>query len=220
MAFAKGRSECKAERDLVVQGFIEQLHILEDVQNEQESDCKSRLKGIITDPSIDYDEGNSLRVHLDDYLQELVDLNIRIRRSIFIGLYSFWEVSLMNIAYTFYPYVNEYIKNRSSKKPYRLCIYDYLRMVYKDVIPAEATMINHSIRELRNYMVHGSLDDERKNRINDLISSHPEFHIVNCGGTDYFINSYKGLEAFVKLFADELDNAENAILSNNNELIL
>ena len=61
MAIAKGRTDCKTERDLVLQGYREQLQILEDSQIEQENVFKAHLYDIITDYSISEDEKSSLK---------------------------------------------------------------------------------------------------------------------------------------------------------------
>ena len=97
MTIAKGISNNQAERNVVMQGFYEQLEIAQQSQYEQEASLKVKLYDIIEDNKLSEEEKQSLKKPLTNELEEIENKHIRIRRSILIGLYSFWEVSLNNI---------------------------------------------------------------------------------------------------------------------------
>lgn len=213
MTIARGRTNCKADRDLVFNGFTEQLQILEKYQIEHEDAFKARLYDIIEDLSVSEEEKIYLKQPWLNELQELEERHIRIRRSVFIGLYSFWEISLMDIANTHTPSIAEAASN--SKKSKRSGASDYLKVIYEDGIPPSVTLIDNYIREFRNYMVHGALTKDRESAINTLMETHKEF-CINRVCRDYFISNYKGIIEFLTLFAAELDKAENKMLITKN----
>lgn len=213
MAIAKGRTNCKAERDLILQGLREQLQILVKSQIQQENLFKARLNEIITDNSLTSEEEYALRCPWTNQLQELEECHIRIRRSIFIGLYSFWEVSLMDIVNTHVPALIV----RKSNKSKNLGVSDYLKLIYGDTLPSSAYLIDNNVREFRNYMVHGTLTEKRKLLINELVSAHTEFCVKDVGQT-YIISNYKGLFEMLTLLSKELDLVENKIIENKNNI--
>ena len=170
---------------------------------------KAHLYDIITDYSISEVEKPSLKHPWSNELHKLEERHIRIRRSVFIGSYSFWEVSLMNIVNTHIPAMVE--NARKSKKPKIFGASDYLKTIYGGKLPSSVNLIDNNIREFRNYLVHGTLTEERKLLISTLANSYPEFCIRGISNT-YFIDSYKGVSEMLMLFSKELENAENEIL--------
>lgn len=213
MAISNGRTNCQVERDFVLQGFSEQLQILKDSQVEQENVFKAHLYDIMTDYSISDDEKTSLKHPWFNELQELEERHIRIRRSVFIGLYSFWEVSLMNIAKTYRTSIIHSPKAQTNKFM-NFGAGDYLGQIYGDILPPSIVIIDGNIREFRNYMVHGSLTEKRRQLIDELQTKNPEFCIEKVCG-NYFFRSYNGLRALLNLVSRELDNAENKVLKQN-----
>lgn len=209
MTIAKGRTNCQSERDLVLQGFSEQLQILEGAQIEQESVFKAQLYDIITDYTISEDEKSSLKRPWSNELQELEERHIRIRRSVFISLYSFWEVSLMDLAHTHIPKMVDIA--RKSKRSKKFGASDYLKLIYGCKLPPSVNIIDNNIREFRNYLVHGTLTKDRESLIDALSNSHPEFCIKGIAG-NYFIDNYRGVSEMLTLFSKELDIAESKIL--------
>lgn len=204
MTVAKGMSNCKAERDFVLQGFREQLEVVEQAQEQQEYCFKSHLYDILIDSSITEEEKRTLMAPWYDQLQELEERNIRIRRSIFIGLYSFLEISLKEIA--------EKVKG-SNKFNEKLGGLKCFKAIYGENIPQSAGEINDYVRELRNYIVHGSLYENRKNAIENLMKVHSEF-CIQSSCNHYYFRSYKGLYSIMNMFERELDRAENEIHNN------
>lgn len=213
MTIAKGRTICKAERDLVLQGFNEQLQILSSSYIEQSNLFKARLYDIISDRSISDEEKHTQMRPWSERLQVLEERHIRIRCSEFIGLYSFWEVSLMEMTNILIPSLIE--KARESQKSKNFGASDYLELIYGENLTSNINLINNNIRELRNYMVHGSLTEKREVLIKALVSTHKEFCV---GGTcqSYCIHDYKGLLELLTLLSCELDAAEHKILEIKN----
>lgn len=215
MTIAKGRTNCKAERDLVFQGFTEQIQILEASQVEQENLLKARLYDVITDTSLSEEEKETQQLPWHTEFQELEEKHTRIRRSLFIGLYSFWEVSLLDIVNT---HITDYLEKLQSlskeswHKPY-LGAKDYAKLIYEEKIPENTHLINQNICEFRNYMVHGSSIEKRESYIKELSEKYPEFYI-EAKLKSYFISDYNGLKSILSLFSRELDNAENKILKS------
>lgn len=82
--FTKGRSNIKAERDILFQGFRDQLKTMENALKLQETEIKAQLYDIISDLTIHDEEKNTLKKGLYETLENIEEQHIRIRRSIFI----------------------------------------------------------------------------------------------------------------------------------------
>lgn len=78
-------------------------------------------------------------------------------------------------------------------------------------LPSTVNLIDKNIREFRNYLVHGTLEEKRESLIKALANSHPEFHIRGIC-KNYFIDSYKGVYEMLTLFSKELDSAESQMI--------
>jgi len=214
MTVAKGRSNCKAERDIVSQGFYEQLQILEASNIEQSKCFKARLYDIITDYSISEEERSTQKNPWELLLQESEESHIRIRRSMFIGLYSFWEVSLKDIVET---YTNNSAEKgeQGKKQSSRQGAKNYIKHIYGNDVPELIKLMNTHMYEFRNYLVHGSLDDDRESEIDKLRNLYPALCIKKGCGC-FYISDYKGLRNLLELISRELDNAENKALELKN----
>lgn len=220
MAIAKGLSNNQAERNVVMQGFYEQLEIAQQSQYEQEASIKAKLYDIIEDNELSEEEKQSLKKPLTNELDEIENKHIRIRRSILIGLYSFWEVSLNNILSSQssvfqHPNNEPSQKDRISKKSK---VWKYLKQIYGENIPDTSLLINGAIRECRNYMVHGQLSSSQEKVIKSLKVSNPEFCISITGG-NCVIMSYTGLRQLLEFITNELDNAEYTSITNQHNKI-
>lgn len=214
MSFAKGRTNCEAERDVIVQGFNDLLQVLKQAKNLKEIGIKSELYDIITNQSISEEEKYTQKKPFYDLLSESEDTNTRIRRTILIGLFSFWELSLKGICDYYHIDVEATKQNKSQKKKHsknktlrRISENDYLNAIFQAERPKEVSFISSTIKELRNYMTHGSADDDRKAVIDSLTSSHPEF-CVSKTQDGYFINSYDGLDHILNKIIEGLCCAE------------
>lgn len=223
MTVAKGRSNCMAERHLVIQGFNDLLEIIAEDQQRQEMTVKANLYDIMSDCKLEEREKESLRRPWDNELMDIEERNIRIRHSIFIGLYSFWEISLKEIAEPLMSKNDKSLdaelndkKSSGKKKSGSGSMADkYLSYIYNDNRPEMVQLIDGPIRKLRNYMVHGAKGDKRDKeaeatQISLLIESHPEFGIENQFG-HYFFCNYKGLAEMKDVFVRELDAVENHV---------
>ncbi len=218
MAIAKGLSINQAERCVVMQGFYEQLEIAQQSQYAQESSIKAKLYDIIEDNSLEEYEKQSLKKPLISELEEIENKHIRIRCSVLIGLYSFWEVSLKAILSS-----QSFISSPSNKgnwqierTPKKSKAWNYLKQIYGEDIPNTSLLIDGAIRECRNYIVHGHLSSHQEETIRILEVSNPEFCIgIICG--NYVITHYSGLCHLFEYISRELDNAELAAKKQYNQ---
>lgn len=214
MPCAKGLSICEDERRLVLQGFTEQLNILEAAEQNQENSLKAQLYDIITDFSLTDEEKSDQKRPYQNFLQELGERHIRIRRSVFMGIYAFWELSLMEIVRAHFS--KEHLEQLLSKNSTRMGAHDYLTVIYGNSSPAPVEIINTHIRKFRNYLVHGSLNEDRATSINYLIKSYPTIGIKGSN-VGYYLSDYKGLRTLLDLFSHELDNAEKQLITTKNQ---
>lgn len=216
MSIAKGQTNCKAERNLVLQGFKEQLQVLSTSQIEQENLFNLELNEINTDKTLSDEEKLTLRCKWTNQIQDMEQYHSRIRNSVFIGLYSYWEVSLREI-------ISEHISVfvnivSSAKKLNNLSVKDCLELIYGVTLPSSVCIINNNLREFRNYMVHGNLTKKREVLINTLVNMHSEFCIKSVCRT-YFVSEYKGLFKLLTFLSQELDRAENKIIEIKNNMV-
>ena len=209
---AKGRSDCEAERDTIVQGFNDLLRVLKDAKNRTEEHAKAALYDIIHDESLSDEERRTEMKGYTDLLSEQEETDIKIRRTILIGLFSFWETSLRNICDYYKIAVKKanIRKTPNKLKPDKEPIYnvtDYLTAIFHSNLPDTLELINSKIKELRNYMTHGSADAERMAIVDSLITDHPEFGIRKTAN-HYHIASYDGLDHILKVLNDGTVRAE------------
>lgn len=213
MTIAKGRTDCESEREIIVQGFNDLLKVLKDAKKQTEEHAKSALYDIINEHTLSDDERWSQMKPFNDLLSEQEETDIRIRRTILIGLFSFWELSLKDICGYYKLDVGmpkREKKNNKGKTPKENGFYkvnDYIKTIFPSELPNTVELISYQIRDLRNYMTHGSADEKRKGIIDKLMDSHPEFCIAKkCG--DYHISSYNGLDSILRNICDGLQIAE------------
>lgn len=210
MTIAKGRTNCEAERDTMVQGFHELLKVLKHAKNQTEILAKAALYDIANDKSLSDEERWSQMRPFNEMLSEQEESDIRIRRTVLIGLFSFWELSLKDLCEYYKINVTKAKKNKKenkSKRESNLSENDYLNAIFRDNRPEIIGLISSQIKELRNYMTHGSADQDRQEIIDTLMAARPDFGISKvCGG--YSINSYDGLDEMLKTITDGLTDAE------------
>lgn len=210
MTIAKGRTNCEAERDTMVQGFHELLKVLKHAKNQTEILAKAALYDIANDKSLSDEERWSQMRPFNEMLSEQEESDIRIRRTVLIGLFSFWELSLKDLCEYYKINVTKAKKNKKenkSKRESNLSENDYLNAIFRDNRPEIIGLISSQIKELRNYMTHGSADQDRQEIIDNLIKTHPDFCISKiCDG--YYISSYDGLDEMLKTITDGLTDAE------------
>lgn len=208
MSVAKGMSNNHAERNIALQGFYEQLDVAQQSQNAQETSIKAKLYDIISDISLTEENRNCLKMPLLNALEDIQNAHLRIRSSILIGLYSFWEVALYNIISSQQSEVQCYdntisSNNKTSKSKTGI----YLDLIYGNNIPSTSILLNGAIREFRNYIVHGKLSSSKKESIKTLETSNPGLCIRTICG-ECVITSYSGLRKLLDIIVRELDNAE------------
>lgn len=146
----------------------------------------------------------------NEMLSEQEESDIRIRRTILIGLFSFWELSLKDLC-EYYKINVTKVKNvkkeNKSKKEPNLNVNDYLHAIFHNNRPENADLISSQIKELRNYMTHGSAGEKRKEIIDNLMTAHPDFCISKICGS-YFISSYDGLDKMLTIINNGLIDTE------------
>lgn len=210
MTIAKGRTNCEAERDTMVQGFHELLKVLKHAKNQTEILAKAALYNIANDKSLSDEERWSQMRPFNEMLSEQEESDIRIRRTVLIGLFSFWELSLKDLC-EYYKINVSKAKNEknesNSKKGPNFSENDYLNAIFTNTRPENIGLISSQIKELRNYMTHGSAGEGRQEIIDTLMAARPDFGISKvCGG--YSINSYDGLDKILQIINDGLVDAE------------
>lgn len=217
MTIAKGRTDCEAERDTIVQGFQELLKVLKRAKKQVEVQAKAELYDIINDKSLSDEERQNQMRSFEDMLAEQEESDIRIRRTVLIGLFSFWELSLKDLCEYYKIKISKAEKNKKnnkSKTESRLNEYDYINAIFQDNRPEYIDLISSQVKELRNYMTHGNAGEGRQKNIDTLMTEHPEFCISKMCG-DYFISSYDGLDKMLKIINDGLRDTESTAKTLN-----
>lgn len=215
MTVAKGLTNSQDERNTTISGFNDLIQVVADAKLKNEAFIKARLYDIIINSEDSYEEKKSQSNPLENSLSKIEETNIRIRRVILIGLYSFWEISLKelcdyyNIQLKKEPHnqINEGNKRINAKTSHaKLGASDYLYSLLDEVISYKTELINNNIRELRNYFTHGTLNEKRKVAINYLIVNHPEFGVRNS--SEPYLSSYEGLKNIKELIESSLNKIE------------
>lgn len=200
----------------MIQGFHELLKVLKHAKNQTEIQTKAALYDIANDKSLSDEERESQMRPFNEMLSEQEESDIRIRRTILIGLFSFWELSLKDLCEYYKINVTKArnVKKESKdqaennpKKGPNLSENDYLNAIFTNTRPENIGLISSQIKELRNYMTHGSAGEGRQEIIDTLMAARPDFGISKvCGG--YSINSYDGLDKILQIINDGLVDAE------------
>lgn len=218
MVIAKGRTDCEAERDTIVQGFNDLLTVLKQAKTQIEVLAKASLYDVINNKSLSKEERYCQMVPFNDLLSEQEEADIRIRCAIFIGLFSFWELSVKDICeyYDINTDDHKSIKKKTgfkSTKDYQpLKLQDYMKTIFPSELPYKVHLISLHIRELRNYMTHGSATARRREVIETLIAEKPDFFIRKTLD-GYIITSYDGLKNILNVIIEGLTITENAAKS-------
>lgn len=211
MTISTARTDCKSEREIVVQGFSDLLRVLKVTKKQNEENIQKFISDIEKDITLSEEERRILISPYYDLLSEQEESDIRIRRTILIGLFSLWELSLKNICEYYHIDGGTTIEQKTTirkRNNHRLySVNDYITAIFNRIIPHEIEIICTQIKELRNYMTHGKVDNKRQIIIDSLIVAHPEFCIIKkC--EDYCITSYNGLECILNCIYNGLQLAE------------
>lgn len=215
MVITKGKSDIEAERDLVILGFKEQINCLKDAFSQQKAALKAQLDYISPDSNFSIDEISAIeRPHIEE-LQDIQEKHTRIRRTILIGIYSLWELSL------------KYIKDTKSLQSFKndtqpsiienkrkSIAWNYLNVIYNESIPSSSLSIDDSVRILRNYMVHGRLSEDHLCNLRKFALSHSNLHLIICNKECDFSN-YDGLLNLLDIISRELNSAESEMCKSN-----
>lgn len=214
MVFAKGRTNCTFQRDLIKEGFYDLLNALQELHDQMERHIKKDADNVISGNSLSEEEKVSLTRPFIEVLSNIEEKHIKIRNTILIGLYSFWESSLKDIS-NYYSLCITPTKKRALKSKHnstylsRYYANDYLKVIFHDVSPKEVNTISEKIKELRNYITHDSTNENRERIINELILSHPEYHLCHSSN-GYYFDSYEGLVRILETMVQALHIAEES----------
>lgn len=215
MTIAKGRTDCEAERNTIVLGFNDLLRALQYSKIQTEEHAKAALFDVLHDKTLSEEERlDQMKPHRD-LLSEQKEKDIRICRTILIGQFAFWELSLKKICEDYKINVEATKRKKLPKSGtsnnghgnYK--VNDYISALFRFGCPDIVELISSKIKELRNYMTHGSADKKRRDIIDTLMAEHPEFYISK-NGNGYYINSYIGLENILKNISEGLRLAEKS----------
>lgn len=198
MGIGKTRSNCESERDTIEDGLSELLNVVAQVYNTEIDDFQAQLDSI-NDESISSEEKMSLLTPINQIILDIDERHLRIRQAVFIGIYSFWEQSLMAIG--------EYYKIKlEMPRPYAK---DIIVKIYGKNIPQESVqlMVN-PIKEFRNSAIHGQHHNQSAPQdiltMKDVLRLHPEFEILDSESGDYCFTTYNGLSEFLKFTSHTL----------------
>ena len=214
MAIAKGQSDIKSERNLVFLGFGEQIGVLKNAQFQKEIDLKAHLLDISSNSEIGKDERLTIEKPLIEELQNIEEQHIGIRRTVLIGLYSLWELSLRAIK-DMKSAKNADAYSVVSKSRQRSIAWNYLNAIYSGNIPLTALEIDDSVRILRNHFVHGDLSIDNLNHLKRFSEVHPDTNLRISNNSCYFSN-YDGLLNLLNFISRELNDAEQAVCNSAN----
>lgn len=201
MSIAKGRSDREAERDVFTAGFYDLIEAAEKAKDCFETSIKARLYDIISDPGLPREEAETQSQPYIDELSEQEERDIRIRKSMLIGIYSFLETSLGALCL-----------QKPNRKDKESCLSSYIRAIYGKAKPLpQLRLLNGAIRPLRNQMNHGgSISKQDADRIKKLAEQHPEFCIKE-NSNDFYIGSYSGVRQLLDYVKDALSQVEKHI---------
>lgn len=196
MTIAIGRSIQESERASFKNGFYELFEAVMQSNKSVEDSLKSTLENIMSD-NIDKDEKYSLSRPYIEALEYQKERDIRIRNTMLIAIYSYFETSLNELTF----HTERHRKDESY-------IRTYLRSIFgNDHITKDLETIDVALRPLRNIITHGGIKTGDLDRIDDLIKEHPEFSINRIDQSIY-ISSYSGLRNILDFISNALDDVE------------
>lgn len=201
MSIAKGKSDYENERDTFVAGFHDLIEAAEKAKKCFDDSLKADLYDLLTDSGVPRDEIETQSSPLLDLLSEQNERDIRIRKSMVIGIYSFLETSLSGLCL-----------NKTVHKKDESYLATYTRAIYGNGKPLpQLKLLDKSFRPLRNQMTHGGKIKKQDIReIENLIKIHPEFSIKKCCN-QYYIDSYSGIRLMLGFVEETLSIVEKYI---------
>ncbi|MCM1041699.1 MAG: hypothetical protein NC396_04630 [Bacteroides sp.] len=184
---AKGRTSIRAGIDFEHAAYKQIIEEQSSLICAAIKNLEDEIGSINNDASIDVEEISSLCNPLYNAQLDITSQYALFNQSIFCAIYCFWETGLCRII-RFY----ERTISVSGQKP--------LKTILALGFPCnpDIELINESIRELRNYFVHGSLSKERKERIQACLEKYGESGLDEVYD-GYSISSANFLHAILEL---------------------
>lgn len=203
MTIAIGRSIQESERATLKIGFYDLIEAVMQSNKSFEDSLNSTLESIMSS-NIDKDEKASLSRPYLEALDSQKERDIRIRNTMLIVIYSYFETSLYELSF--------HSERHKKDESY---IRTYLRSIFgSDHITKDLETIDVALRPLRNILTHGGIKPGDLDKIDDLIKEHPEFSINRIGQSIY-ISSYTGLRNIIEFISNALDYVETYIRKKN-----
>lgn len=192
MSIAKGSSTCSAERSFYIDTIRELINELQTAYSNSMASLQNTL--VHLEQEGNHDSCKQVQEAIDSVEEKA----IRLRNLIFSGLYTFWEKSLKEIC-------SHYKLEIPAKRPE---VKDYLSVTFGGTENNDIAIMRHNAKELRNYIVHGSLTESRYKDISLLAQEKPEWGIVDNGG-QFFFSSYISLKCILDFIKERLNMTED-----------
>ena len=202
MTVAKGIPEHIFNRNFILNTYEETIFDLQRAHDLFTDSLKSRLYDIEHSKEFDDEEKRTQSIPFVDELIKKEERAIRIRRGIFIAIYSALEIFLSELC-SFYD-IKIPKKPNNSKNAFA---HDYYNAIYnKNKWGKNETL--KGLQELRNYMTHNDLKKSRINSIKKLIKIKDDWNIKS-NGTEFYFDDYKTILGVIDFFKHLLNELED-----------
>ena len=197
--FAKGRNHLEAEIDFMYDAYKGLIERVKTVYAKDLEDIRKSIESISSDASLDDEEKDTCISSLLEWEAEIQDKENHSRIALFASVFSFWEQSLLRFCIF---YKKKILKKNGEENPTPK-IKDYLKALLGGTnTPQISPMLTSQLDELRNYFIHGTLTEKRKQVLDNLFES-GGINLVKCEGKYYF-SSYDGLLKVLDIIKDAL----------------
>ena len=168
----------------------------------------NEIASITEDSSIDPEEAFSLSEPFYRTQLDTINQSELFNRSMYIAIYCYWETSLYGI-------IRFYNKADSSKKSKPASAMDHIKTLGFP-INSDINLLNSSLKELRNFFVHGSLYPNRQKIINRCLEKYRISGLLE-GHDGYSISSVDFLQAILDLIYKTLCDIESSCIKPSKE---
>ena len=196
---AKGRTTIRAEIDFGYSAYSQIIKEKEAIICDDIQYMDKEIESITHDSTIDFEEKSSLCEPYESTKLEMEDRYAVFNRLMYCAIYSFWETSLCGIL----KYNGITPKRELSEK---------LEQTGFPKNP-DIELLSTSIRELRNYFVHGNLFQEREDDIQPCIEKYGALGLIK-GYNSYYISSADFVQAILDLVYKTLCEIDTFCLEN------
>ena len=190
--------------------FNELINVMSSYESHGKDSIKEQLNLIVNDPLIPSEENYSPKSLFEDELCIIEEVQSTIRRSIAVGIFAFWELSLLEIVNTYFKKdIDNYTDVSAINRKHNIKVTDLLNIIFQNKVPKNISSFQESFSALRNFITHGKMSGSRKQKIQNLIREHPDFSIIESNNNFNF-SSYSGLIKILTSIGQILQIAENS----------